>query len=103
MNDEITLLERRTYKLAEGTLARYEIRLRNVTAPIYKRIGLRFDGFWVSEEDPTATYYTLQWKSREEMEQGWKTLLADPEYLASREGYESPVVEYSVELLSRIA
>ncbi|MCS5498267.1 NIPSNAP family protein [Cnuibacter physcomitrellae] len=100
--EHYALLELRTYRLAAGKREAFEQRLREVTLPIYARLGLRCDGFWASDDEPLLTYYTLYWTSQAEREDGWRRLLADPEFVASREGYDSPVIESTVQLLRPI-
>jgi hypothetical protein len=103
VNNDVSLLELRAYHLKPGTRERFEERLREVTTPIYNRLGFPFDRFWSSEDDPSVVYYLLHWRSHEEMERKWRELFADPEFLASREGYDSPVKQADTTLLSPLS
>lgn len=96
------MLELRAYRLKPGTRERFEQRLREVTTPIYERLKFSFDRFWSSGDDPLTVYYLLRWTSREQMELGWRTLFADPEFLASREGYDSPVERADITILEPV-
>lgn len=95
-----TLWELRQYVLAPGTRERFDDRVRTTTTPIFNRIGMPFDRFWASHEDPLTVYYLLCWTSEQEMEDTWARLAADPEWRAARAGYESPVLESTVTLLN---
>jgi hypothetical protein len=77
------IYEQRVYRCAPGRLHNLLDRFETGTLKVFERLGIRAVGFWTTfvgcEQE---VMYLLAWKDLDEKERVWRTLLADPEWLA---------------------
>lgn len=75
--------ELRKYEATPGRLEDLNRRFREVTLPIWARLGIRPVAFWTSLIGPSnnALFYLLAWDSLAEREQLWGQFLTDAEWI----------------------
>lgn len=80
------IYEQRVYRCAPGRLKNLLNRFDTRTLKVFDRLGVRPLGFWTTfvGECEQEVMYLLAWEDMAEKERVWKTLLADPEWLAIR-------------------
>lgn len=80
------IYEQRVYRIAPGRLNNLLNRFETGTLRVFERLGIRPLGFWTTfvGECEQEIMYLLAWEDLAEKERVWKTLQADPEWLAIR-------------------
>jgi NIPSNAP len=75
--------ELRVYEAMPGRLSDLNKRFREITLPIWKRLGFRPVAFWTTLVGPSnnALIYVLSWDSMAERERLWASFMTDPEWL----------------------
>ena len=81
------IYEYRSYEAAPGKLEDLNRRFKELTCPIFQRLGIEQVGFWIPE-DSDRIVYVLRWKDRAESEAAWQVFKADPEWLQGKAASE---------------
>jgi hypothetical protein len=75
--------EMRVYEAMPGRLGDLNNRFREITLPIWVRLGIRPLAFWTTLVGPSnnALIYVLSWDSMAERERLWALFMTDEEWL----------------------
>lgn len=75
--------EVRVYEAMPGRLGDLNNRFREITLPIWARLGIRPVAFWTTLVGPSnnALFYILSWDSMAERERLWALFMTDGEWL----------------------
>lgn len=75
--------EIRAYEAMPGRLGDLNKRFREITLPIWARLGFRPVGFWTTLVGPSNNRltYILSWESLAERERIWNSFMTDEEWL----------------------
>jgi hypothetical protein len=75
--------EMRVYEAMPGRLGDLNKRFREITLPIWTRLGIRPVAFWTTLVGPSnnTLFYILSWDSMAERERIWTSFMTDEEWL----------------------
>jgi NIPSNAP len=75
--------EMRVYEAMPGRLGDLNKRFREITLPIWARLGIRPVAFWTTLVGPSnnTLFYILSWDSMAERERIWTSFMTDEEWL----------------------
>lgn len=78
------IYELRTYEAAPGQLPALNAQFRDVTAPIFERLGMKVVGFWTYAHGGWSDQlvYMMAFDDLADREQKWAAFQADPEWQA---------------------
>ncbi|MBN2048163.1 MAG: NIPSNAP family protein [Anaerolineaceae bacterium] len=85
------IYELRTYWTNEGKLEDLNNRFRNVTIPIFERLGMKVVAFWTPEtptEETGNLIYILGFESVEAMADAWSKFRVDPAWIEGKAASE---------------
>ena len=82
------IYEFRTYEASPGRLADLDRRFKDLTLPIFERLGIEQVGFWIPEGS-NALVYILRWADKADSEAKWKAFQDDGEWQRGKAASEA--------------